>query len=354
MKKELTVEEPIHVRTEKLSGGSYSISLHINVDKRKEYKILIELQDEANTFECEEIKPEMDLISYIQYIADKDVRKTARKVDMNALIHHLQGYDKTGISLRKVNREYLVGFVEYMKTAIQEHPKKERTIHPNTQSHYYKRLSYVLNYAVTEELIAKNPMDKVPKEERPKQRKSEREYLTIDEIITLAKTDFYNETLKRAFLFSCFCGLRHCDVKVLTWENLRTDKSGKVELRIVQQKTKEQIILPLSNEALKQLPARKGAPSKAKVFDNLISLGRSNEILSRWAKDAGIEKHLTFHVARHTHATMMITLGADIYTVSKLLGHTNIQTTQIYAKIVDESKEKAIDLIPNMTSVLSE
>ncbi|CUQ55080.1 Tyrosine recombinase XerC [Parabacteroides distasonis] len=58
---------------------------------------------------------------------------------------------------------------------------------------------------------------------------------------------------------------------------------------------------------------------------------------------------ITFHVSRHTHATMMITLGADLYTVSKLLGHTNIQVTQIYAKIVDESKKKAIDLIPNFT-----
>lgn len=56
-----------------------------------------------------------------------------------------------------------------------------------------------------------------------------------------------------------------------------------------------------------------------------------------------------FHTARHTHATMMLTLGVDLYTVSKLLGHTNIQTTQIYAKLVDESKKKAIDLIPNIS-----
>ena len=86
-----------------------------------------------------------------------------------------------------------------------------------------------------------------------------------------------------------------------------------------------------------------------RVFNGLISLGRTNEVLSRWGKDAGIQKHITFHTARHTHATMMITLGADIYTVSKLLGHTNIQTTQIYAKIVDESKSKAIALIPEIT-----
>lgn len=58
---------------------------------------------------------------------------------------------------------------------------------------------------------------------------------------------------------------------------------------------------------------------------------------------------LSFHTARHTHATMLLTLGVDLYTVSKLLGHTNIQTTQVYAKLVDESKKKAIDLIPNIT-----
>lgn len=58
---------------------------------------------------------------------------------------------------------------------------------------------------------------------------------------------------------------------------------------------------------------------------------------------------MLFHTARHTHATMMLTLGVDLYTVSKLLGHTNIQTTQIYAKLVDESKKKAIDLIPNIS-----
>ena len=71
--------------------------------------------------------------------------------------------------------------------------------------------------------------------------------------------------------------------------------------------------------------------------------------LQHWAKVAGITKHISFHVARHTHATMMLTLGADLYTVSKLLGHKNIATTQIYAKIVDKKKEEAIGLIPNLT-----
>jgi site-specific recombinase XerD len=77
--------------------------------------------------------------------------------------------------------------------------------------------------------------------------------------------------------------------------------------------------------------------------------GTINNILQKWAKAAGVTKHISFHVARHTHATMMLTLGADLYTVSKLLGHKNIATTQIYAKIVDKKKEEAISLIPNLT-----
>lgn len=80
---------------------------------------------------------------------------------------------------------------------------------------------------------------------------------------------------------------------------------------------------------------------------NLVFLltheGTINTVLQKWAKSAGIAKHISFHVARHTHATMMLTLGADLYTVSKLLGHKNIATTQIYAKIVDEKKDKAIN-----------
>ena len=85
------------------------------------------------------------------------------------------------------------------------------------------------------------------------------------------------------------------------------------------------------------------------MFFGLTVEGTFYKLLINWAKDAGVIKHISFHVARHTHATMMLTLGADLYTVSKLLGHKNIATTQIYAKIVDKKKEEAISLIPNLT-----
>ena len=75
----------------------------------------------------------------------------------------------------------------------------------------------------------------------------------------------------------------------------------------------------------------------------------SNDLCFIFTCPLFLAQPITFHCARHTHATMLLTLGVDLYTVSKLLGHTNIQTTQIYAKLVDESKKKAIDLIPNIT-----
>lgn len=167
----------------------------------------------------------------------------------------------------------------------------------------------------------------------------------------MVHTPFYNILLRKAFLFSCFCGLRHCDIIALRWEDIRYDENGNALLSIIQKKTKEAISLPLCSEAIKHLPDRGNAPETEKVFAGLVSLGRSNVILHKWVEQAGISKHVTFHTARHTHATMMLTLGVDLYTVSKLLGHTNIQTTQIYAKLVDESKKKAIDLIPKKVTV---
>ena len=192
-------------------------------------------------------------------------------------------------------------------------------------------------------------MKKIKNEEKPHKHRTEREYLTIDELRKLAQTPFYNGLLKKAFLFSCFCGLRHSDIIALTWGDIEMDDDGNSRLYIIQKKTKEAISLPLSQEAIKQLPKREDAKEDDIIFKKLITLGRTNEILPKWAEQAGIKKHITFHTARHTHATMLLTLGVDLYTVSKLLGHTNIQTTQIYAKLVDESKKKAIDLIPNIT-----
>ena len=109
-------------------------------------------------------------------------------------------------------------------------------------------------------------------------------------------------------------------------------------------KTKEQLYLPLSKEALKWMPERGGAKDQDKVFA-LPSDSCVYKYLQQWVKKAGITKHVSFHVSRHTFATMMISLGSDLYTVSKLLGHTNIKITEVYAKLVNKKKFEAVDLV---------
>lgn len=379
MKEELRIKEPIKLRVKHLANGNKSIYLDMYMNGKRKYEFLklyiipeynksdrvrnsetlklanaikaqriIELQNQSHGFKINKTS-HIRLTDYIQSVAEKKSENEVRKTVLHAVVYHLKRYNPNDIQLSKIDKDYILGFLDYLKTAKQTHTKKEKLLHVNTQVYYYKMLRYCLNYAVSEELISANPMNKIKNEEKPHKHRTEREYLTIDELRKLAQTPFYNSLLKKAFLFSCFCGLRHSDIIALTWGDIEMDDDGNSRLYIIQKKTKEAISLPLSQEAIKQLPKREDAKEDDIIFKKLITLGRTNEILPKWAEQAGIKKHITFHTARHTHATMLLTLGVDLYTVSKLLGHTNIQTTQIYAKLVDESKKKAIDLIPNIT-----
>ena len=379
MKEELRIKEPIKLRVKHLANGNKSIYLDMYMNGKRKYEFLklyiipeynksdrvrnsetlklanaikaqriIELQNQSHGFKINKTS-HIRLTDYIQSVAEKKSENEVRKTVLHAVVYHLRRYNPNDVQLSRIDKDYILGFLDYLKTAKQTHTKKEKLLHVNTQVYYYKMLRYCLNYAVSEELISANPMNKIKNEETPHKHRTEREYLTIDELRKLAQTPFYNGLLKKAFLFSCFCGLRHSDIIALTWGDIEMDDDGNFRLYIIQKKTKEAISLPLSQEAIKQLPKREDAKEDDIIFKKLITLGRTNEILPKWAEQAGIKKHITFHTARHTHATMLLTLGVDLYTVSKLLGHTNIQTTQIYAKLVDESKKKAIDLIPNIT-----
>ena len=112
------------------------------------------------------------------------------------------------------------------------------------------------------------------------------------------------------------------------------------------QKTEKPVIIPLSEEAKRWLPKPRG--NDIPFFDIPTTQTVIGRALHKWAEAAGIEKHISFHSSRHTFGTMMLTLGADLFTTSKLMGHSNIQTTEIYAKIVDKKKEEAINLIDGM------
>lgn len=122
-------------------------------------------------------------------------------------------------------------------------------------------------------------------------------------------------------------------------------ENGQTFVSVVMKKTTKPLYIPLSGQALKWMPEHNGSESGDHVFGNLVNYGNVNENLKKWAEAAGIRKHISYHTSRHSFATMMLTLGADLYTTSKLLGHSNVKTTQIYAKIVDSKKIEAVNLV---------
>ena len=172
---------------------------------------------------------------------------------------------------------------------------------------------------------------------------NDRGYLEIDEVKKLMNTPCNDEQTKMAFLFACFCGLRLSDIKDLKWKDIKSGEDGTVVSKI-QVKTQQSIIVPLSANALEWLPDRGDSKGEDFVF-TLPSHFSINRSVKKWARDAEIEKNVTFHLSRHTFATTLLTLGADIYTTSKLMGHKNLRTTQIYAEVVNKKKVEAVNLM---------
>ena len=164
----------------------------------------------------------------------------------------------------------------------------------------------------------------------------------------LIATECRNKTVKQAYLFSCYCGLRLSDMETLCWKDIICN-DGRYMIATVQQKTSTPIYTPLSQNAVKWLPERKPDNNdETLVFAELPSRPTTNKILKQWVEKAGIGKKITYHTSRHTFGTMMMTVGADLYTTCKLMGHADVRTTQIYAKIVDSKKIEAVDMVDRM------
>jgi integrase len=174
-----------------------------------------------------------------------------------------------------------------------------------------------------------------------KQAETVREFVSLEELKVLANTDCEKPALKTAFLFSALTGLRYSDIYALTWQQVRGSKEEGYILHFVQKKTKGVENHPIPTPA-RDLMGEAGKPD-ARVFRRLRSKLNvwDNLRLKQWVLAASINKDITFHCARHSYATIQLTLGTDIYTLSKLLGHKELRTTQIYGKIVDSKKKEA-------------
>ena len=255
-------------------------------------------------------------------------------------------YGKKPITLTDVDKAFCVGYGEYLCKAMGRKNKHcpAKPLSSGTRDIYFKALSTALNVALKEGHIQQNPMHLIDRAEIiGKNTPTERVYLTAEELRALINAHCRREDVRNAFLFSCMCGLRWSDINALKWGDIHTSgEDWRVEIRMI--KTRELLYLPLSEEAKNFLP-EKGEKDDTDYIFALPTLDCAENTIKDWTENAGITKHVTFHCARHTFATLMLTQGADLYTTSKLLGHTDVKTTQIYAKIVDAKKAQAVNLL---------
>lgn len=216
---------------------------------------------------------------------------------------------------------------------------KKGTVSHNTAATYYSIFKAGLKQAFIDGYLT---VDISAKIKGIQDQESRREHLSVEELNLLAETPCDRLILKRAALFSALTGVRHCDIQKLKWKEIQV-VGEQVRLNFTQQKTKGVEYMPISEQAY-QLCGEPGKPEQL-VFEDLPDPSWISGPLKRWIKSAGITRNITFHCFRHTYATLQLAGGTDIYTVSKMLGHTNVKTTQIYAKVVDEKKQKATKAI---------
>lgn len=223
--------------------------------------------------------------------------------------------------------------------------KSNTKLSRNSALSYFNKIRAALQQAFEDRLINENPAKRV---KGIKEAETHREFLTVDEVRKLINVPCEIDVLKRAFLFSVMTGLRWSDVNGLKWRNLTfSEELGNYQIRYTQQKTKKAETLPISEQAIAFIGEREGADDK--IFKGLRYSAWYNLKLQQWVMKAGINKNITFHCARHTYATLMLTHDVDLYTVSKLLGHKNIKTTQIYAQVVDQRKVDAVNQLPKFS-----
>lgn len=271
----------------------------------------------------------VSLRDYVQRIIETKNSSTKRRYD--ALDNILKGYCRPSMMLTDITPAWFTGFLTHLG---------KQAYARNTLAVYVATMRYIVNQAHREGLLQTNPIANI---KGVGYEETNRTYLTIEEVRKLAKTPCDNEVTKRAFLFGCLTGMRNSDIRAITWDDVH-EQDGYTRIIFRQRKTHGQEYLDISAQAASLMGAR-GKDNE--VVFTLMSWHAVRQQLLAWAKRAGIAKHVTFHASRHTFAVMMLGV-TDIYTVSKLLGHRELSTTQVYAKVLDKAKREAVDNIPNL------
>lgn len=282
-------------------------------------------------------KQNIILSDYLQRLAKgKEYSKQTRQI-FDVLLHHIDIYKTAQIKISFIDTNWIKAFVLYLKNDAKNRNAKHKEKHltQNTIHRMFEVLEIVFSKAQKDGIINRNPFNEISTKERPKRNREAREYLTTDEVCRLIQTHCSNTQIKNAFLLSVFTGLRWSDITRLTWQDLKEDANGKY-FHIQMQKTSKPISVYLSNIGTKFLTERTQDNESGLIF-TLPNNSNVNKALQIWTRNAGITKHVCFHVARHTFATMMLNNDTPLEVVSKMLGHVRLSTTEIYAKLLNRT-----------------
>ncbi len=289
-------------------------------------------------------KKERESYDFIEYIANELHTRHASSsksiiINWKRVLQFVKQFNKNEpLPFSMINLKTVEMFRRYILAApCGGH--KQGTISQNTASTYFSIFKAALKQAFVDGYLA---TDLAAKIKSIPVKPTRREYLSISELEVLAITECDRPEVKRAALFSALTGLRHCDIQELKWRDLQKNNNG-YRINFTQKKTGGVEYMPISEQAYILCGERTTAEEH--IFADLPDPSWVSVPLKRWIKSAGIDRNITFHCFRHTYATQQIANGTDIYTVSKMLGHSDVKTTQLYAKIVDEKKTKAAEAI---------
>ncbi len=376
-----TSKEPIRLRQRKMATGNISLYLDIYMNGVRSYEYLkLYLVPERTRADKETNKKTMQLadairakrvvelrngeygfrseyatntlfFDYYRAMCEKRLGTESKGNWGNwySCLHHLRKYERReNITFADITPEWVQGFKDYLENDAvawgHDYRKriKDKPLARNSKLSYFNKLRACLNQAFEDRIIPRNPIRGI---ENFKAEEGTRMYLTVKELRRLSDTDCEYPGIKAAFLFSCLTGLRRSDIIKLRWGDV-FQQGDFTRIIFRQKKTKGQEYLDITQQAADLMGVR--GKAEECVFSDIHCPTCTNKSIQEWVLRAGIDKKITFHCGRHTFAVLMLDLGTDIYTVSKLLGHRELSTTQIYAKVLDKNKQAAVANIPNI------
>lgn len=284
----------------------------------------------------------VNFITLYKSVVD-DYFNTGSKSNYNswkASLIHLENFSGGTILSSNLTLDYIKKYRKYLLNAnTTRNSKVDKKLSKNTASSYFKNFIAVLKIAYKQNIIEKNLAEDA---EYIKEEETHREYLTEEEISLLWKTEIKIEKVKYMAIFSALSGLRFVDVNNLRWENIFKDRHQGYYISLREEKTQSIKNHPISDTAYNILKTQEA--ESGLIFGG-IKYSQITRPLKEWIEKSGIKKKISFHNFRHSYATLQLANGTDIYTVSKLLGHKNVSTTQIYTKVMDKNKIEAANRI---------